>query len=277
MSKPHGNVRFSVENGYEPVKKIEHLDQIFNLELIKLNDTIRQLTKRLDEQDRIIKELRAERGGQEVENGAYGGSNSGNATAAKVGMKSYASVVRGQPVKNAANVLELIIKEKREATSKRMNVVVSGLPEGKDDKADNDEILNALMTAFSLGPNRGMWTGSVKSRRVGKSRDDQPRMAFVEFSDKATRDTILLSASKLKRDKKYSKVYIRPDLIKYEVLMERELRKERNERNAKLPNVDGDHRYDIDKTGKEWYWGVRWGELRHIDRQTNRTFKPDLA
>jgi hypothetical protein len=44
--------------------------------------------------------------------------------------------------------------------------------------------------------------------------------------------------------------------------------------NAALPEVDQNgKRYAIDKNGKNWYWGVRWSELHHIDKATGRTVK----
>jgi hypothetical protein len=73
---------------------------------------------------------------------------------------------------------------------------------------------------------------------------------------------------------KYSKVYINNDVTDNERLFEFELRKRRNSMNAALPETDEDgRRYATDKSGKNWYWGVRWGELRHIDKATGRAFK----
>jgi hypothetical protein len=44
--------------------------------------------------------------------------------------------------------------------------------------------------------------------------------------------------------------------------------------NAALSEVDHDgKRYAIDKSDKKWHWGVRWGELHHIDKATRRAFK----
>jgi hypothetical protein len=59
-----------------------------------------------------------------------------------------------------------------------------------------------------------------------------------------------------------------------ERVVEYELRKKRNSMNAALSEVDQNgKRYAIDQSGKSWYWGVRWDELRHIDKATWRAFK----
>jgi hypothetical protein len=74
----------------------------------------------------------------------------------------------------------------------------------------------------------------------------------------------LENARTLKEKAEYSTVYINPD----------NLRKRRNRMNAALSEVDDDgRRYAIDKSVKKWYWGVRWGELHHIDNPTERAFK----
>jgi hypothetical protein len=68
--------------------------------------------------------------------------------------------------------------------------------------------------------------------------------------------------------------YIRPDTTDNVKVFEYELRKRRNSMNAALSEVDPDgKRYAIDKSGKKWYWGVRWGELHHIDKATGRALK----
>jgi hypothetical protein len=74
---------------------------------------------------------------------------------------------------------------------------------------------------------------------------------------------------------KYSKVYIKPDMSDNERLFEYELRKSRNSKNAALPEVenDGKLRFAIDKNNRQWFWGIRWGELHQIDKATGRAFK----
>jgi len=227
-----------------------------------LEARLKKLEEKLDERDKTIESLRAERGASVMSGGAR---TSGNATAMAVqaAPTSYASAVRAKPVNTAADVLELIVKEKRELASKQASVVISGLVE---------KLILATGGSLDDGKRR------IKSRRVGRvaATDGRPRLVFVDLIYKDNHENVLEGAKRLKNSENYSRVYIRPDLTRHEVLLENELRAERNERNARLPHGDGNTRYDTDKNDKKWYWGVRWNELVHIDRETRRAFKPAL-
>ncbi len=56
---------------------------------------------------------------------------------------------------------------------------------------------------------------------------------------------------------------LNPELTEAERSIEKQLRDERNKRNAQLPNLDlkGRLRYSKDK---KYYWGIRGGQLRQI-------------
>jgi hypothetical protein len=44
--------------------------------------------------------------------------------------------------------------------------------------------------------------------------------------------------------------------------------------NAALSEIDKNaRRYATDKSDKNWYWGVGWVELCHVDKATGRAFK----
>jgi hypothetical protein len=104
---------------------------------------------------------------------------------------------------------------------------------------------------------------------------NRPRAVIVHFHKHC--DFVgkaINNRTKLKEMAKYSKVYINKDVTDNERLFEFELRKRRNSMNAALPETDKDRRsYATDTSGKNWYWGVRWGELHHIDKDTGRAFK----
>jgi hypothetical protein len=97
----------------------------------------------------------------------------------------------------------------------------------------------------------------------------------MDYESYNARCTALKNRSTLKERVEYSNVYIMPELSDNERWMEYELRKSRNSKNAALPEVgvDGRQRCAIDKNNKQWYWGIRWGELRQIDRAIRRSFK----
>jgi hypothetical protein len=42
-----------------------------------------------------------------------------------------------------------------------------------------------------------------------------------------------------------------------------------------LPEVgnDGKQRFAIEKNNRQWFWGIRWGELHQIDKATGRAFR----
>ena len=178
--KQHGGERFSVVNGYEQVTRVDQLDKLLNLVFVELTQTIQTLTERIDEQDKTIKSLRDER------KSGGGGAGRNSATAAKID-NSYAAVVRGMPVSNAADVLDLITSENRERQSKAMGLVISGLPEGKDKDTDKKIIERALVAATGEGPK--YFGSDVKCRRVGVSKNGKPPLVFVELTDKKTRET----------------------------------------------------------------------------------------
>jgi hypothetical protein len=72
-------------------------------------------------------------------------------------------------------------------------------------------------------------------------------------------------------------VYINRDVTDNERVLEYELRKRRNSMNAALSEIDQcGRRFAIDKSGKKWYWGNRWGELHQIDKDTGRAFKATM-
>ena len=268
MSKKHGENRFSVENGYEAVTKIEHLDKIFLLEFTKLRELIKQQADKLDEQEKTIQALKAERvvsGG-----GGGGGGNSGNATASN--LSSYAAAVRSTPVRTAADVMDLVVKERKLAESKETNLVISGFSENKDSAADEASLIRLLKDVKLIEeddddkPDCKFWRAGKQARADGK-----PRLLFVAVGLKQHRnDFVEIAKKELKKNQKYAHVFIQPDKTKHELLLEYELRKKRDELNAKLPHGSGATRYDTESDGQKWYWGVRWGEIKQIDKTTGK-------
>jgi hypothetical protein len=151
-------------------------------------------------------------------------------------------------------------------------VVLSGLAETKAGDSDEKEV-TAVLAAIGIEA-----TTVKKVRRVGRvpatTETNRPRAVVVQFHDCGNVGKAITNRIKLKETVKCSKVYINNDVTDNERFFEFELRKRRNSMNAALQETDKDgRRHSTDTSGKNWYWGVRWGELRHIDKATDRAFK----
>ena len=95
-------------------------------------------------------------------------------------------------------------------------------------------------------------------------------MIIVEFVDQPTQQTAISNSSKLKGNNKMRKVYINPDLTKSQLLILKDLRKQRNDLNEKIHNEtnEGRHWYDVSKKGSKkvfrFHWCIRNMEVVQI-------------
>ena len=213
------------------------------------NDTISKLQRQLDENC-----------GHDDDSGA-----------ATINSHSWAALVSGKHTITTAAQMVLMTKESRELADKEKNVIISGLVEKTSTAADEEEI-KKVAAALRLKAD-----SIKKARRMGKvdSTHQRPRLVLVELEDSAARDVALKNASGLRGIAGYERVFVNSDRTQNQILVDKELRRERDERNEKLPNTDdtnGRLRYDISISGKKWYWGIRWHELHKIDKETGRTF-----
>jgi hypothetical protein len=105
----------------------------------------------------------------------------------------------------------------------------------------------------------------TRVRRIGKmiaTNEQRPRTVVVELGQYQHVGIVIANRIKLKRKAEYSDVYINRDVSDNVRLLEYELRKRRNSMNAALSEVGQDgRRFAIDKSGRKWYWGNRWGEI----------------
>jgi hypothetical protein len=124
----------------------------------------------------------------------------------------------------------------------------------------------------------GVHTNIKRVRRIGSKAESsnvgngriRHRLVMVELESREARDKALRNSKVLKEA--HSGVYVNRDRTQNEMLMERELLRMRDERNRSLEIEDGRLRYSVDaNSSKKWYWGIRWGELRKIDKETGRT------
>jgi hypothetical protein len=164
--------------------------------------------------------------------------------------------------------LAKVRQEQSESERIKRNVIISGIPEtGNDEneKLTNDngrveEVLNAV----------GLSRNTVQRQvRLRSPMNPNAKLILVEFTEVEHRDTALKRSGVLKTNQSFKDVYLNQDMTKAERVAERDLRKERNELNASLPDKDGVGRQRGEHNGRKFYWGIRSGELRRIyDRTT---------
>jgi hypothetical protein len=257
--KTYGAKALSAEMGFPKATNTSQLDHMLSEALETMNRKVEELLKRVEEQDKTINELRTEL----VKRNSGGGSGGADGTGAPT---SWASLVGGKPNASTAAVVAIMAKERKQVEDKERNIIVSGLDENPDMAADK-EAIKQVMTSLGVG-------AAVKaSRRIGQGSNGRPRLVVVELADRPTRDQALNSARQLKVTPPFEKVYVKKDRTLNEMLLENELRKKCAEKNNSLAQSDGPEgrlRYETDENGKKWYWGIRWGELRRIDKATGR-------
>ena len=94
---------------------------------------------------------------------------------------------------------------------------------------------------------------------------------LVECENTEKKFEILRSAKKLRECDDHANIYINQDLTEAEQAEDKKLRKERDTKNANLPNTDpttnrkyGTHKFGDDLTESNYYWGIRNKVVRRI-------------
>ena len=189
------------------------------------------------------------------------------------GQFSYSDAIK----KNRPVVSSLLANVARESVEKQKienNITISGFPEtngNKDEKEAEDKAkLTELLNKVELD------LSDVKRfRRIITNKPNanhKPALLVVEFNSKNSKDTALKNSKTLREVEGFKEVYINKELTQSESAEEKRLRTERNNLNEKLPEGDGRQKYG--KEGeKEFYYGIRFGEVRKIDRSTNKILK----
>jgi hypothetical protein len=181
-------------------------------------------------------------------------------------------ILKGKTSMATAAVVALMARENKQTENRSNSVTINGLAEPVTGGSD-EETVKTIFTAIGVNTE-----GIMKIRRVGRTpttSEERSRTVVVELHDHQVKYAALENRVKLKEMAEYSKVYIKQDLSDNERFIEYELRKSRNSRNAALPEVssDGKQRFAIDKNNRQWFWGIRWGELHQIDKATGRAFR----
>ncbi|RNA13660.1 RNA-directed DNA polymerase from mobile element jockey-like, partial [Brachionus plicatilis] len=154
--------------------------------------------------------------------------------------------------------LAKVSREIKTKENKENNIVVSGLNERDNGTAEekenhDSEELKAVLDLIGINSDH------VKRRvRIRKTRpSNKPALLLVEFDKKNVQESALRGAKKLKDEENMKNVFINKDLTTAEREAEKEMRIERDNRNAALDSVgEGRLRYGTEN-GRQYYWGIR--------------------
>ena len=161
-------------------------------------------------------------------------------------------------------------KESNDKIKKENNILISGLTEStsrdKDeiDQFDKDCVSNLLV---KIGSDIEKVHRITRLKKINATK---PAITLVEFKNKDDQQSAIINSKNLKSDEQYKQIFINKDLTQAEAQLEKELRLERNKLNATLTDGDGRLKYGTTTEGKTYYWGIRWGSVKKIDKSTSR-------
>ena len=148
------------------------------------------------------KELNADLGGRLAENGGAEDN------------EAWQEVGRRRERELQVQVVETMEREKR-----KNNLIITVLSEEMSDKETEEFVAEMLSTVVG--------TEEVDMKvhgRLGRKESDKKRPVRVEISDAAARRTIMKKAINLKKEPKYEKIYVSPDLTRKQQEMDKALR-----------------------------------------------------
>ena len=175
-------------------------------------------------------------------------------------------------------------REQKEMKRKENNIVISGVAESSDldeaaRKKHDDEKVDIILDKLGLARDnvknqtrlkkRINNRQSVSSSSSANNESSNVPLIVLEFKEIEHQQLALKNSRELKNDENFKKVFINADKTPAERYEEKKLRETRNKENAKLPlEVAGKpgRRY-LEKNGKKWYWGIRWGKLVLVECQ----------
>ena len=124
------------------------------------------------------------------------------------------------------------VEEVEDRARRRLNVVISGLPECSDGDDDETDFTKCREILRDICHDTD---GVVAVQRLGRSREDNTRLLKVKCRDSDFRDLILRRAKELRRHVFHKTIFINPDRTPLEqeqhriLLRELKLRRESNE------------------------------------------------
>lgn len=165
------------------------------------------------------------------------------------------------------------MKSKKKTQEK--NIAIRGITEAPTTSTDQQKIEHDKTVATRILESLGIQADKInriqRVRKLTKATANQiPALIIVEFKNKDDQIKTLAAAKNLRGSLEFPNTYINKDLTLAELEIEKQLRTERNKRNDAFTLGEGRQKYAKTDDGKDFYWGIRWGVLRKIDKTTNK-------
>lgn len=135
--------------------------------------------------------------------------------------------------------ITFIAHEVEDRSKRNFNFIISGVTEPTSSStqgrhAEDESKCENILQAIGLSDNSECIDEIL---RVGKIRDDRPRLMKVKCSSLQFRDSVLRQAKLLRKHKEYKNIYIDPDLTPFQQSCKKELLQEYKLRRSKGENI----------------------------------------
>jgi len=244
--------------------------------LYELHKRILALENANTEKDETIKQLRIELDEEKIKVSKL----SANPTTQQTQPTNWATAV-SKTHKSPNEVLYMgwVANETREKTSKEKNIVISGIETAAGDNTESKEAdsakVKAIMDALKITNDANSIIRCVRlGSGINTEESKRPPLLLVELVNQQLAGDMLKRAIDLKNKPEFKDVYIKRDLTRNELELEKHLRKQCTEMNAALSDGEGRQRYGIQaNNGRKYYHGIRFGRIEMVDKETNRILK----
>ena len=249
--------------------KIKAYDEI----ILEIKGKYNDYDKRFEAMDKRIKFLEDENNKlkQDLSTGACGTGAVGRNGLQAV---TYSSLFQSNKNNECINVI--MAKVAMETNNKNRienNIIISGVENSEPD--DDENKIHEILDLLGIEKEAIEKPTRIKKRKIITPEPNSNSTAAqtvwvnsdlirVRFKESATRTLALKNAKNLKDNEATKKYYINPEQTEAERNIEKQLRDERNKRNKALGNGEGRLTWGLDRNGKKYYWGIRWGRLVQI-------------
>ena len=171
-------------------------------------------------------------------------------------LPSWADIANGaKPNEDVSKMISIHSVEQSKLESKAKKVVIFGLAEkqtaSESVAKEHDE--QQLKRIFKeIGHQNAAVT---YSKRLKTKNPSKFRPIVVEFKTKENRNDIISASKRLREKPEFKDVYINPDLTYVQRQFDKVLRKERDDKNAKL------------STGSPFRWGIRGNQVVKVSNK----------
>ena len=137
------------------------------------------------------------------------------------------------------NDLTFIAQEVEDRTKRSFNFIISGVIEPTSSStqvrhSEDESKCADILQAMGLSDDDEHINEVL---RIGKIREDRPRLLKVKCSNSKFRDTVLRHAKLLRKQKEYKNIYIDPDLTPHQQSCKKELLQEYKRRRSNGENI----------------------------------------